>query len=165
MVCFGSEREDVVNENQTLQREGKDMIVLVCLDKDNGMLFHNRRQSRDREVTARIQEICRGKKLWMNPYSETLYGKMDGVEIAVSDCPMQPAEKDDFCLVESDALRPFEEKVEGLMVFRWDKKYPADLYLDLDLSRWKRTKTREFSGYSHEIITEEVYVKGAGDDA
>lgn len=141
------------------------MIVIVCLDKDNGMLFHNRRQSRDREVGKKIQQICKGKKLWMNSYSSPLYGQMESVEISISEHFMWKAGNGEFCFAESDELKRFEEKIEALIVFRWDKKYPADVYLDLDLHSWKLTRTQEFVGYSHEKITEEIYVKGDGTDA
>lgn len=141
------------------------MIVIVCLDKDNGMLFQNRRQSRDREVGKKIQQICKGKKLWMNSYSFPLYGQMESVEISLSDHFMWEVGNGEFCLAESDKLKQFEERIENLIVFRWDRKYPADVYLDLDLYSWKLTRTEEFAGYSHEKITEEIYVKGDGTDA
>lgn len=141
------------------------MIVIVCLDKDNGMLFHNRRQSRDREVGEKIRKICKGKKLWMNHYSSRLYGQMESVETTISDHFMWEAGSGEFCLVESDKLKQFEEKMEALIVFRWDRKYPADVYLDLELYSWKLTGTKEFSGYSHGKITEEIYVKGDENDA
>lgn len=136
------------------------MIVISCLDKGNGMLFHNRRQSRDREVRERIQQICKGKKLWMNHYSSRLYGGMDSVETAVSDSFMLEAGDGELCFVESDMLAPFEEDIEAIIVFRWDRKYPADFYMDLELSGWEKIRVREFLGYSHETITEEIYVKG-----
>lgn len=139
------------------------MIVIVCLDKENGMLFHDRRQSRDREVKVRLQQICKGKKVWMNHYSSQLYGEMESVDTAVSDDFMSEAGKGDFCLVESDILKPFEKNIEAVIVLRWDKKYPADLYMDLGLSDWKKIRTQEFPGYSHETITEEIYVKGDED--
>ena len=54
------------------------MIVIVCLDDKKGMMFNHRRQSRDQAVTDRIQKICAGKKLWMNAYSDKLYGSLGG---------------------------------------------------------------------------------------
>lgn len=136
------------------------MIVIVCLDRENGMLFHNRRQSRDREVKERLQQICKGKKVWMNHYSSRLYGEMDSVDTAVSDSFMSEAGNGDFCFVESDILKPFEENIEAVIAFRWDKKYPADFYMDLELSDWEKIGTQEFPGYSHETITEEIYMRG-----
>lgn len=138
------------------------MIVIACLDKDNGMLFHNRRQSRDREMEEKIRQICKGKKLWMNQYSSRLYGNIESVETAVSDCFMLEAGSGEFCLVESDTLKPFEGRIEAVIVFRWNRKYPADFHMDLELHDWKKIRTQKFSGYSHETVTEEIYVKGEG---
>lgn len=135
------------------------MNVIVFLDQENGMLFHNRRQSRDREATARVQQLCRGKTLWMNPYSAQLYGEMESVEISVSEQFLLQAGTGTFCLVESDTLTPFEPDIESVIVFRWDKKYPADFCFDIDLHSWEKVETQEFSGHSHEIITEEIYRK------
>lgn len=135
------------------------MNVILCLDQENGMLFHNRRQSRDREVKARIQQLCQDRKLWMSPYSFKLYGEMESVEISVSEHFLSEAGTEDFCLVESDVLTPFEKNMKSVIVFRWDKKYPADFYTDIDLGSWDKIKTQEFPGYSHETITEEHYMK------
>lgn len=67
------------------------------------------------------------------------------------------AEIGEFCLIESESLAPFAEKIEQIIVFWWNRTYPADVYLDLDLSQWERKKRYEFPGTSHEKITEEIY--------
>lgn len=133
------------------------MIVIVCLDEKKGMMFNQRRQSRDGAVTERMAEICGGKKLWMNFYSDKLYGSLDGVETAVNEDFLSLAGSGEYCLTESDCLAPFAEKIERIVVFWWNRTYPADVFLDLDLSRWKRIEQKEFPGYSHEKITEEIY--------
>ena len=45
------------------------MNVIICLDQNNGMLFNNRRQSRDRIVRKNILEYINGAKLYMDEYS------------------------------------------------------------------------------------------------
>ena len=45
------------------------MILIVCVDDHNGMMFNHRRQSQDRVLRADILELTDGKKLWMNAYS------------------------------------------------------------------------------------------------
>ena len=56
------------------------MVIIVCLDEKGGMLFGGRRLSRDKAVTERVRQICKGKRLWMNSYSYKLYGELEGVE-------------------------------------------------------------------------------------
>lgn len=133
------------------------MIIIVCLDENKGMMFNHRRQSRDKIVAERIQYICRGKKLWMNTYSYSLYGYLKNVEIRVDEDFLSKASKGDICLVESDSLQPFVKKIESIIVFWWNRTYPADMHLDLDLSKLTKIKQQEFAGNSHEKITEVVY--------
>lgn len=134
------------------------MIAIVCLDESGGMLFNHRRQSRDRVVTERIGRICKGKKVWMNSYSYPVYGALKQVEVVVDPDFLRKAGHGDYCLVETERLEQVREKLEGVLVFWWNRKYPADFYLDLDLSQWRKAETQEFSGASHERITEEFYI-------
>ena len=53
-----------------------------------------------------------------------------------------------------------KEQIEELILFHWNRTYPADLCCTLDLSEWKQKTTEEFAGSSHEKITQEWYVKG-----
>lgn len=39
------------------------MRLIVCLDDKNGMAFNHRRQSRDRIVTEKIEELAKGSVL------------------------------------------------------------------------------------------------------
>ena len=49
------------------------MIVLLCLDEKNGMMFHNRRQSQDRGLRSYIREMTLGANVFMNHYTKKLY--------------------------------------------------------------------------------------------
>ena len=40
------------------------MIVIACVDDNNGMLFHQRRQSRDIALYNHILQLTEGKKLF-----------------------------------------------------------------------------------------------------
>ena len=41
------------------------MIIAVCVDDKGGMLFNNRRQSRDRAQQVDLLSLCGEKKLWI----------------------------------------------------------------------------------------------------
>lgn len=41
------------------------MILIVCVDDHNGMMFNHRRQSQDRILRGDILELTEGKILWM----------------------------------------------------------------------------------------------------
>ena len=51
------------------------------------------------------------------------------------------------------------ERVEELVLYRWNRDYPADVYLDWDLSRFQVSGLREFPGTSHPNITRTIYVR------
>lgn len=132
------------------------MQVIVCLDDRNGMLFNHRRQSRDREVLKEILKDAEGKRLWIRPFSQKLF---QGAEhrVQVSDSPLDAAGLGENCFVEDLSLAGWEDSIESLTVYRWNRHYPGDFFLDLDLSGWHLVSQREFPGNSHEKITKEVY--------
>ena len=45
------------------------MIIIAVVDDDYGLLFNNRRVSKDRVLREKIKEITKGSKLFMNEYS------------------------------------------------------------------------------------------------
>ena len=55
--------------------------------------------------------------------------------------------------------RPQVKEIEKVILYHWNRDYPADTYFDLDLTDWKITRTEEFPGFSHDKITEEVYCR------
>ena len=70
--------------------------------------------------------------------------------------------ENDLCAQKSDdtmLLLGRHFQIEELILFRWNRVYPADLHCTLDLSVWKLTETEEFAGNSHEKITQERYVR------
>ena len=133
------------------------MQVIVCVDDGTGMLFNHRRQSRDRVLIQRILEITKGKQIFMNTYSAELF---EGNEnICIDDDFLKNAGDGDICFVENEALSGYMEKIEKIIVYKWNRRYPADLYLDIPLAEneWQLVESYDFKGYSHEKITEEVY--------
>lgn len=137
------------------------MIAVVCLDDKNGMSFNHRRQSQDACLRACVIDMAKGSRLWMAPYSAEQFGAEGAGQIRVSGSFLEEAGKGDYAFVEDRELAPFVDKLEKLVVFRWNRVYPGDRYLDLDLTggAWHKKETRDFSGKSHERITMEVYVR------
>ena len=94
------------------------MILIVCLDDKKQKMINHRRQSRDQAVTEEIQKICMGKKLWMSPYSDRLYGSLKGMELTVNPDFLSLAGSGEFCLAESEGLAAYEESIEPIIVGR-----------------------------------------------
>ena len=64
----------------------------------------------------------------------------------------------EFCFVEDRSVKNYVNSIERVILYRWDRAYPADLFWDLSLEGWTLERREEFPGYSHKIITKEVYV-------
>ena len=135
------------------------MIVIVCVDNNLGMMFNNRRQSRDIEVVKKIIEFTKGSSLWMNKYSYELFEELDCNRINIDSGFLSETANGEYCFVENIDLEPYEKWVEKIIVFRWNTVYPSDHDLDIDLGSWQLLESSEFVGKSHEKITMEVYVK------
>ena len=149
------------------------MKIIVCVDNQNGMMFNHRRQSQDRALRKRILELTGGKKLWMNAYSQKQFLQVNGNmpkeqeqsgqlgqsgQIQADEAFLEKAGPGEPCFVEDRSVAPFAGRVERVVLYRWDRAYPADLYWDLSLEGWTLARREEFPGSSHEIITKEVYI-------
>lgn len=131
------------------------MNIIFCLDERNGMMFNNRRQSRDGAVCRRVLEHAFGKNLWMNEYSSRLF---DGTDIKISDNFLIEAGEGDFCFVETLDFLKHEKDFEKVIVYRWNRVYPADVKVEEEFLKKRRlVSVFDFCGDSHDKITEEIY--------
>ncbi len=134
------------------------MILIVCADDRLGMAFNGRRQSRDRAVYADIAELTAGAPVHMALRSAKLFDGTD-VNVAAAERFADETGEDEYCFVEFQSPAPLEERTKKIVLYRWNRHYPADLYFDIPLEEWRQTERFEFAGTSHEIITREVYVR------
>lgn len=132
------------------------MKIIACLDDNNGMLFNKRRQSRDRILCQKILSMTQGCVLWAHPYSEQLFADLDG-KIKIDDRFLELAKPGEYCFVENLDVTPFIPLVQEIIIFRWNRVYPADLRFPVLPIQFKKTESGEFAGSSHEKITMEVY--------
>ena len=128
------------------------MKLIVCLDDNNGMMFNKRRQSRDRVLVENVLEFCKGEKLYTNEYSAKLFPE-NTVEMFESIDNIE----DGYCFAENFTVN--EEYVEEIIVYKWNRLYPADTYFNIEPEKWNLVETVEFEGSSHEKITRERYVR------
>ena len=103
-----------------------------------------------------MREIVGDAVIYMNAYSKKLYQEFPDAWCMKIFCSGPEGRGD--CLVEDQKLSPVEEKIEKIIVFRWNKVYPADMRLDLSLDQWKLESLRELEGSSHKIL-QETYIR------
>ena len=132
------------------------MHLIVCVDNHLGMAFNGRRQSRDRVLCSRISALASGSRLLMAPGSGLLF---ENQPVILDPDYLASARDGDYCFAEFPPLAAWEDRAERLILCRWNRVYPADQFLDLELSRWHKISQEDFPGSSHETITMEVYEK------
>lgn len=134
------------------------MIIILCLDDKNGMMFNNRRQSSDKSIAEDIIKITDGKMIFMNEYSVGFFPKKIPTMV-IEENFLSKASDNDFCFVEDNDLKEFSSKINRIIVYRWNRVYPSDLKLEIPINQWKKSVEIELVGNSHNKITREVYTK------
>ena len=116
------------------------MILVICLDQRGGTGFNHRRQSKDRLLRQRLLELTGDRPLWMNAYSARQFEEAaPNIRVAT--------------------LEPLGllSGAEELIVFRWDKVYPADRRFSPE-NFGHLAEREEFEGHSHACIALERYL-------
>ncbi len=130
------------------------MKVIICIDDNKGMLFNKRRQSRDDKVLENIVSLT--NEVWIDSFSEKLFEGMN-IKVNVDSMFLIKACTGEFCFIENQKLLPYVDDIEQLIIYKWNRSYPSDFKLDLDLNEWKLVEAVDFAGNSHETITREIY--------
>ena len=133
------------------------MIIDVCIDDRGGMLFNRRRQSQDRLLRQDLLRETAGRPLWMNAYTAGQFDHIpENIRVA-EDFPARAGEGE-FCFFENVNPAPWLEKAEKIILYHWNRHYPADRWFPQPLPGWTVQRTEDFAGASHESITKEVLV-------
>lgn len=136
------------------------MTVIVCLDDNKGMMFNNRRQSRDRVLVSDLISTAAGNPIYIKEYSKTLFsGDNLYSEIKVCNNPFEDCSCDDIYFNETDSMLSCEDSVEKVIVYNWNRSYPSDLKFELDLDSYTLVNSEAIKGSSHEKIIKEVYIR------
>ena len=135
------------------------MTIIICVDDNWGIMFNHRRQSQDKIVREHILKEIKGNTLRMNSYSAKMFGKHP--QICVDEDFMDMAAPDDYCFVEDCSVSPYKQQISQVIVYKWNRNYPADQYFDMSLTDngWRLISSEDFVGNSHEKITKERYIK------
>lgn len=136
------------------------MTVIVCVDDNGGIMFNSRRQSQDKVLRTKVLSMLNGKRLLVSPYTAKQFSSDNQTHLQVSENCYQEASSEDICFVEDTTPNLSDHSLKSIVLFKWNRVYPADRFLDTTaLKKWKLISTEDFSGNSHEKITMEVYVR------
>ena len=136
------------------------MKLIVCVDDNYGMMFNNRRQSRDRVVIEDIINTLDGSKLYIDRYSEKLFERAK-IDIVISDDLVNDIDADGACFLENMSAKELAAMADEIIIYHWNRRYPYDLVFDADIDKmgFSLKTSSEFEGYSHEKITKEIFNK------
>lgn len=137
------------------------MNIIICTDDNNGMLFNHRRQSQDKKLREYILNLMSllSCNLWMNSYTKKQFVEDNVNHIIVDKNFLDNVPINDYCFVENTDITPYIDKIDKIILFKWNRSYPADMFFPIDLSTWKLEESEDFVGYSHDKITKEIYRK------
>ena len=135
------------------------MTVALCVCDAGGMMFNKRRQSKDRRVIADLVALSGEREIVITPFSEKLFSECADKTRVLSDLSAPCAGSFVFC----DDVAPSELafEISTLIIYRWNRKYPADKYMGICPERdgFSLVESVDFVGDSHEKITREIWKK------
>ena len=137
----------------------RNITVAITVDDRMGIAFNKRRQSRDRVLIADLCDNTDGV-VYVSPYSAPLFEEYAD-KVAVVDAPLADCPDGAVCFLEMTELKAHVEDISALTVYRWNRHYPSDKKLDIDIESCGFTLSHsyEFVGKSHDKITKEIYKK------
>ena len=133
------------------------MKLIVCLDERKGMMFNNRRQSRDRVLIDNMIKMIGDDKLYIAPYSESLFENKE-IKLKVKKNPLKAADEN-WCFIENLPVAEYKDEIETVVIYHWNRHYPGDFFFDLELDSYTLESSEELVGSSHEKITKEIWNK------
>lgn len=137
------------------------MKAIVIVDDSDGLLLNHRRQSRDRSV---VEDICKqvsSTELYIDKYSNELFNLEGDTNIVVLTNYEERVPDNAYVFFESDQVNMKSNQINELIIYKWNRLYPADVYLEVNYADWRKVSSTDFKGYSHEKITKEVYKRSS----
>ncbi len=130
------------------------MIVAVCVDEKNGMTFCGKRLSRDKKLIKNYMILCGGKTR-ISPFSMILF---EGRDVIIDSGLLENAGDGEYCFIENKDIIPFADKIEKLIIYKWNRRYPSDRKFVMPKG-FRFCGESDFEGSSHENISREIYVR------
>ena len=136
------------------------MTVFLCIDDRGGMTFMKRRLSRDKIMIEDLSKEIGEGILYISDFSEALFSDSELSVMSVSN-PLASAGEDDFAFIEDIPISNAIDRIDTLIIYKWNRKYPYDFALDIDPLNcgFSLLSSCDFKGNSHDKITKEIYRK------
>lgn len=134
------------------------MNIICAVSNQMGISFNHRRVSRDKMIYFDIAGSLDGQDLYMDTYSEALFADVrDQINVIASPDYLEQVKQDEYAFYEVGEIN--QEKVQMIVLYRFNRDYPSDFGLELDLSEFEKVSQSEFAGSSHDTITKEIWIR------
>lgn len=138
------------------------MRIVVCVDNSMGMMFNNRRVSKDEAVVRDIMQMVGSDGIiYTSSYSKKMFNEY-GFEVSeISE--VTGHNEDAYVFVEdvdiSEVTDITGSNIEELIIYKWNRDYPSDGFFNINLEEYCLVSSSDFAGKSHEKITKEIYTR------
>ena len=133
------------------------MTLIFCVDDRFGVMFNNRRQSRDIAVLEDIKKCHKNQTIYVHPYSEKLFKDND------IPCSINNGYKsnDGVYFIENTCPPDLFDKADEIIIYHWGRLYPSDKQLDFHFVNkgFELSETTTFPGNSHKEIRKEIFIR------
>ncbi len=131
------------------------MTLILCVDKNFGLMFNKRRQSRDSIVIEDIIKNLQGEPLFVSEYTAKLF---DSAPFTLC---QDFTDIEGICFVEDKYDNSLLEKAEKVIIYNWGRAYPGDVTMNVAYlkSNFTLNEVATMAGTSHNEIIKEIYLK------
>ena len=134
------------------------MVLITCVDQKNGLGFNGRRQTSDSAVYADICKYAVDHFCGLEMAPVTLKAIMQYLSLNGDEEHPIVTEAKEARFAELDDCKGLDDIYDTLILYRWDKTYPADMFLEIGLQNYQLVESQELHGTSHEKIVKETYM-------
>lgn len=130
------------------------MVLIACVDDNNGLLFNNRRLSSDINVVKDIS--LKYDKIICSDYSYDLLKREKFSILNNNDDLVKKTNVEGIYFIE-DVIPENLELFNKIILYCWNRNYPSDLKLNINFDLFELQETINIDGNSHDIITKTIY--------
>lgn len=129
------------------------MKIIACVDNRLGMMFNHRRVSFDRYIVDDLQDLLDREPIIVNADLACKINKKLSVQISNT----ITIDTDKYQWIENFNLSNYQYEITDLILYYFNRDYPYDIELGIDLSLYEIHNRKDFKGYSHDKITRIIY--------
>lgn len=127
------------------------MNIIICIEKNKGISFNNRRLSKDKKI---IDDIVKNYDVVGNKYTQAMFEEYG---LTIKEKKIKNATKKDlYYFIEDDSINSID-CINNLIIYDFNRNYPSDVKLIINLENFILIEEFKIEGTSHKEIIKKVY--------